>query len=73
MTYKSAIRIDILFESDNLGATIYEPNSQGIYATAENVYRWRKWLDIINESSNNESLMLAIEHAETIYGLCRER
>jgi hypothetical protein len=33
----------------------------------------QKWFDIINESDNNESLILAIEHAEAIYGLCRER
>jgi hypothetical protein len=68
----------ILFYSSDGRVSLYETKdtkemTRGHPTTVEKIERWRKWFDIINESDNNESLILAIEHAEAIYGLCRER
>jgi hypothetical protein len=78
MIYDHSEEIVLLYSSDGSRATLYEPSSlkgiiRGHPTTVEKIERWRKWFHIINESDNNESLILAIEHAEAIYGLCRER
>jgi 2-keto-3-deoxy-L-rhamnonate aldolase RhmA len=73
MIYSRTEEIILLYSSDGR-ATLHDPETmRNIPTTAKKIERWQKWFDIINESDNNESLILAIEHAEAIYGLCRER
>lgn len=74
MIFKEAIELIVLIGLDD-DAIVYDPSEPGVGTdiTAKNLERWRRWSKIFKEAESVPALEIAIQHAEMIYELTKNR
>lgn len=70
MTLKRIEQITV-YETNDGEITVYcgKENKQFTVINGEQAKQWLLWLDILAATDGNESLRLAVDHAETIFYL----